>query len=345
MNTFIPGLKLSKLFFEKEVQSLLSKEFPKLQYSAGLLGEGSEVLGYDTEQSADHNWGPRVFLFVKEQDYKNKQKILKYLDKELPKQFMGFATDFGTFKHKVEIYTVQSFFHKYLGFDVSKDITMTNWLTLPQQRLLEVTSGEIFHDGLGKLNNIRQKLQYYPNEIWLYLLASQWSKISEEEAFVGRNGHVGNELGSAVVAARLVRELMKLCFLMEKRYFPYSKWFSVAFEELKCARQLTPVFKKVFLSTAWKQREKHLSEAYSMVAKMHNSLKLTLPLPTKVSSYNGRPYLVIHSDRFAEAISKTIKDRTLKKLPIGTGGFDQVVDNTSLAANSASYDKLKSFYQ
>lgn len=345
MKKFIPGLKLSKLFFEQKVRPLLEQKFPKLKYSAGLIGEGSEVLGYDTELSADHNWGPRVFLFLTEGDYKtNTSKILSYLDKNLPKEFMGYSTDFGSFKHKVEIYTIQSFFKKYLGFDPRKDITVTDWLMLPQQRLLEVTSGEIFHDGLHEMDKLRVKFRQYPRDVWLYLLASQWSKISEEEAFVGRNGDVGSELGSAIVAARLIRELMKLCFLMEQKYFSYSKWFSAGFNELQCAKKLTPLFQKVFLSTHWKEREKYLSQAYSYVAKMHNALELTTPLPVKVTKYNGRPYLVIHSGKFAEAISKLIKDTELKKIRIGVGGFDQIVDNTLITSDPNACKKLKNFY-
>jgi len=42
------------------------------------------------------------------------------------------------------------------------------------------------------------------------VLACQWRRISQEEPFVGRCDEVVDELGSAVVAARLVRDLMRL---------------------------------------------------------------------------------------------------------------------------------------
>jgi hypothetical protein len=45
----------------------------------------------------------------------------------------------------------------------------------------------------------------------------------------GRCAEVGDELGSRVVAARLVREVMHLAFLLEQQYLPYSKWLGTAF--------------------------------------------------------------------------------------------------------------------
>jgi hypothetical protein len=41
-----------------------------------------------------------------------------------------------------------------------------------------------------------RKFSYYPDDVWLYLLACQWKKIFDEEVFVGRAGYVGDELGS-----------------------------------------------------------------------------------------------------------------------------------------------------
>ena len=67
---FVPGLELSKAFFEEIVQPLLKEDFAALNYSAALLGDGSEVLGYDTSISMDHDWGPRVQIFLEESDFK-----------------------------------------------------------------------------------------------------------------------------------------------------------------------------------------------------------------------------------------------------------------------------------
>jgi hypothetical protein len=50
------------------VRPLLDEAFPGLAYAAALIGAGSEVPGFDTERSADHDWGPRLLLFLGDDD-------------------------------------------------------------------------------------------------------------------------------------------------------------------------------------------------------------------------------------------------------------------------------------
>jgi hypothetical protein len=53
MPKFVPSLKLSRLFYEDAVEPILRKEFPNLVYSAAVIGEGSEVLSFDTAISRE----------------------------------------------------------------------------------------------------------------------------------------------------------------------------------------------------------------------------------------------------------------------------------------------------
>jgi hypothetical protein len=360
MPEFIPGLRLSRLFYKQEVQPILKKHFPKVRYSAALIGWGSEVLGFDNALSRDHHWGPRVLLFLNRRDFpKFQQAIGQTLSKELPYEFMGYSTNFsapepngvrhpvkikaGPVNHMVNIYTLQMFFQARLGVDPTRRINATEWLTIPQQRLLEVVSGEVFDDGLGQLTKIREKLQFYPHDIWLYMLAAQWKRISDEEAFVGRAGEVGDELGSRIVAARLVREIMRLALLMERQYAPYSKWLGSAFKKLRISKKLGPVLRDVLLAENWNVREKKLGQAYAIVASQHNALKITKPLPTKVTKYFNRPYLVIHGDKFANEIRRAIKDPQVARITTDVGSIDQVTDSSGLTIEMAQ--QLRSIYR
>lgn len=332
MPQFIPGLKLSELFYIEVVKPILESEFPNLKYSAGLIDSGSEVLGYDTLQSTDHNWGPRMLLFLSENDYmRNKDKLWTVLSKRLPYNFKGYPTNFGKpdqfdvqlleeikkgpVNHRVEVFTMRSFFKEYLNFDPYSETKTTDWLRFPEHKLLTITVGKIFHDDLD-LDKIRKKFNYYPTDIWLHFLSLQWYQISQEEPFMGRCGDVGDELGSKIIASRLINHLMKLCFLMEKKYTPYSKWFGTAFAELKSSKKLIPIFNKVLNTQSWKEREKHLSQAYTEVARLHNNLSITKSMKTEVSKFHNRSYLIIHAKCFSDEIRKSIMNNKIRELQL-----------------------------
>ena len=67
------------------------------------------------------------------------------------------------------------------------------------------------------------ELAYYPHSVWLYLVAAQWARIGQLEAFVGRAGEVGADTASRLICAQLVHDVMRLAFLLERTYAPYAK--------------------------------------------------------------------------------------------------------------------------
>ena len=171
-------------------------------------------------------------------------------------------------------------------------------------------------------------------DLWRYVLACQWQRVGQEEPFVGRCGEVGDELGSAVVAARLVRDLMRLCLLMGRRYPPYGKWLGSAFAALPDAGRLGPVLSAVLAAGAWRDREDRLVVAYETVAERHNELGLTARLDPGVRPFHDRPFRVLGTERFVRALVDGIGDPAVRALPL-TGAVDQFVDSTDALAHRA----------
>src|SRR6476646_5028710 len=96
MPPFIPGLQLSAAFYHEVVEPILAQAWPGLPYAAGLLGPGSEVLGFDTPRSTDHNWGPRLLLFLAEADFPRFQSaITANMRHALPPLCRGYPTNYG----------------------------------------------------------------------------------------------------------------------------------------------------------------------------------------------------------------------------------------------------------
>jgi len=365
MNHFMPALELNRLFYIEVIQPLLAARFPGVAYSAGLLGYGSDVLGYDTEISTDHEWGPRLLIFLGDKEYPAlHQAISETFSRELPPSFHGYSTNFsepigggagvrllepgesGQINHHISMMTLADLLDWELGVRSLDAITARDWLTFPEQKLLEATAGAVYHDGLGQLEPLRLRLSYYPHAVWVYRLAAQWQRISQEEAFVGRCGDVGDDLGSRIVAARLVRDAMRLCFLLERRYAPYSKWFGTAFNRLECAGRLGPRLTAVLAASSWQEREAHLADAYEAVARLQNALALTDPLDPTPRRYHDRPYRVIHAERFATALSGTIRDEELRHLieSVGlVGAVDQFADSTDILSHAGRSRLLGDF--
>jgi hypothetical protein len=363
MPAFMPGLELAGLYYEEAVRPILQADYPDLAHSAALLGPGSEVLGFDTELSADHSWGPRVILFLAEGDHARLAGELRQtLGHKLPFAFRGYPTHFeevpdepGTallkatterpINHRVQITTLPDFVRRILGIDLEREMAVLDWLTIPEQNLRSLVAGAVYHDGLHVLEPMRRKLAFYPHDLWLYLLSAQWQRIGQEEPFVGRAGTVGDHVGSAVIAARLVRDLMRLCLLMEKQYAPYAKWFGSAFAQLDCASRLIPVLARVPSAAEWQDRERHLNAAYEIVAAMHNDLAITAPVTTKVSRFHDRPFLVIQGETIATAIWEAIQDEEVRALPYGVGKIDQYVDSTDVLSSIRRCHRLGALYE
>jgi hypothetical protein len=216
-----------------------------------------------------------------------------------------------------------------LGFDPRGGITTTDWLVTPQQSLLSVTAGAVYHDGLGELEPVRRELAWYPREVWLWQLACQWRRIGQEEHFPGRAAEAGDQLGWRVLVARLARDLMRLCFLLERRYAPYSKWLGTAFARLEAAGTVGPLLAAVLAAPDWPAAEQPLVAAYRQTAVRHNQLGLTMALDPNPRPFYDRPYLVIDGDRFTDACLAAMTDRSLAALaPIGA--IDQFVDSTDV---------------
>lgn len=340
---FIPGLQLCASFYHDAVAPLLRQYFGDVPHTAARIGHGSEVLGFDTERSADHEWGPRLQLFLRERDVEqHAEKIREMLSERLPKTFLGYPTHFagdgpirhmretdGPVQHRIDIAYLGDWYVGRLGFDARTEISTFDWLATPTQMLVEETAGIVMHDGIGELEPARARLAWYPDDVWRYVLACQWQRISQEEAFVGRAGEVGDELGSAIVAARIVRDLMRLAMLMSRKYPPYSKWLGSAFARLPLATELAPVLTATLAATDWHARERPLARVYEHLAAAHNDLGLTDPVDPATRNYHGRPFQVLHAERFARALRATITDPELNSLPL-IGAIDQHVDSTDL---------------
>jgi hypothetical protein len=358
---FIKGLELNRLFHHTVVAPILKQHFPNLTYAAATMGTGSEVFGFDTEMSRDHDWGPGIILFLQDDDIQQSVSIKEVFREALPNKFMGHPTRFAASStesdtlamsskgkhHRIGVTTLKEFIQNHLDFDVDTALTPADWLSFPSQRLRGIVDGALYHDDTGELTALRQKFRWYPHDVWLYMLAAGWQRVGQEQPLMSRAGFVGDELGSSVIGSRLIRDIVSLCFMMEKKYAPYPKWFGSAFKKLESSATLFPLLEKARQASGWQVREDALNEACEYLARQHNALNISAPIPEEVSSFHNRPFKVIDGERCATIILQSVQDSEVKRVaqkPL-IGNIDQWSDNTDMRSFPVWRKQVLKFYK
>ncbi|MDG4826046.1 DUF4037 domain-containing protein [Asanoa sp. WMMD1127] len=311
---FTPGIDVSRRLYAELVAPALTA----LPHAAGRVDSGSDVLGFDTERSMDHDWGPRLQVFVADRA----ARVIAENAIVLPPTFHGIPTSGGGEQIGVKVEILADYLVPL------RTESAGDWLALPTQRLAEFTGGAVFHDDLG-LDAARRRLRWYPDDVWRHVLAAQWTRIDQEEPFVGRCGELGDDLGSRIVAARLARDLMRLFLLLERRYPPYAKWIGTAFARLENGPH--EALAGALAAADWRDRERHLVAAASAAGERTNEVFGTTVDPAP-RPFHDRPIMVVGGARFAEALVATIADPALRARPL-TGAVDQWVDSTDVLSH------------
>jgi hypothetical protein len=348
----VHGLELSRRFYFEAVRPILDRRFPGLEHAAALIGWGSEVLGLDDEMSRDHQWGPRLQLFVA--DAEVTPEIDRTLADELPPDVAGFPTNFGPteepgtlrmaaagrgrVRHLVETFVLRDYLRSRIGVDPRERFTAADWLSTPTQRLLELTAGAVFADSRGELTRVRELLASYPHDVWLVVMAGHWRRIAQLEHLHGRAGLRGDELGARLIASGLVGDLMRLGFLQRREYPPYPKWLGTAYARLGLEER--DALEAALRADDWRSREEALVAAYEAVARRHNELAVTEPVDPTARPFWGRPIRVLFADRFVDALRAAVTDPQLRGIEHDGGSIDCVSDNTDVLSRPALSRRL-----
>ena len=325
------GLELAREFFAEVVAPTLARVAPGLRYTAGRFGARSDALGYDDVISRDHGWGADCMVLVADVD---RVAALEQALGEVAKTFRGCAAS-------IEVAVPDRYFAYHVGCSDPARMRPLDWLAVDEQKLLEVTSGELLHDDLD-VAATRRALTYYADDLRRHLLAVEWQRIAEEQAFPGRAGARGDELGSAIVGTRLVESAVRIAFYLERRYPPYAKWLGSAFERLACAPRLGDAFREVVTAPDWGARDRAWTYALHGLLALHVEQGLLAPgryAPGPV--YAGRPGTGIAQIQGAtigalvDEIRAPIADPDVRALPRRLGSVNQMLSSRDLEDDPA----------
>jgi hypothetical protein len=254
-------IAISRDFFTEIVCPILEREFPEetARSAFGLFGYGSEALGMDDELSRDHHWGVRIDGLVPEAiSPARREAIQQAVRAGLPPSFRGYSLREGHLAGAgLTLDSLPAFLRRTIGI-AHVPLTHVEWLQVPDEEVIHITNGEVWHDPSGQFTAIRQAFQgYYPEPVRRRRLAHWCRYFSGMGTYALKRALLRrNEFYAATAFGKAIRWGVQIAFLLERRYFPYDKWLIIYLQQLpRLADPLSPLVEEaVRLSTSWERK-------------------------------------------------------------------------------------------
>lgn len=217
------GMELSKKYFNDIAYPLIKEKFPKLRgrLAYGLVGEGSECYGLDDDLSKDHDFYPRLMIWMEDSDFnKYGRDIKEFLSKE--------SRDFDYEKAHLNFRTgpisIGDFYQRYTSFK-KFPIADLDYFKIPETFLSTATNGEVFLDELGEFSKIRSYLKsHYPEDVYLKKLAKALSLMGQAGQYNYPRSIQRSDISASFLAkAKFVENTYHALFLLSRNYMPYYK--------------------------------------------------------------------------------------------------------------------------
>lgn len=284
----ISGLELSKCYYETYGKAMLKEQFPEYadRVAAGLVGHGSECLGFDDMWSKDHDFGSGFCLWLTEEDYEKVGQKMQEAYEALPKAFMGYPAR-NTSKRgggRVGVLSIPGFYEEFTGNGA--------WSEMEDEKLAMAVNGAVFDDPLGEFSAIREQLQNgMPFAVWKRRLANAVALTAQAGQYNYGRCKKRNDIVAANLALdEFVREGMRTAYLLNRRYMPYYKWAWRGLENLERLSELKPLFEQVLSSEG--ERESVVEEICARLLEELKRQNLT---------YGEETFLELHVERILEA--------------------------------------------
>ena len=232
------GLELSRAYWEAFGVPMIREQFPEYEeiIAAALTGSGSECYGFDDEVSRDHDYEPGFCLFIPGEEIVDRRTafLLERAYAKLPDEFEGFRRQklqpVGGQRHGV--FRIDEYFTEKIGCPV-EEMTMEQWLRLPEYALAEAVNGEVFRDKAELLTDCRKALKDMPEDARRKRLAGRLLLMAQSGQYNYQRCLKHGETGAAQLAVgEFVKNTLSAVFLLNRAYMPYYKWCFRAFRAL-----------------------------------------------------------------------------------------------------------------
>lgn len=304
------GLDLSRIYFEEVGLPALESACPGLRgrLAAGLVGEGSECLGYDDALSRDHDWGPGFCLWLTGEDLERFGVQARKVYDALPREYLGVSRlrEDPMSAGRVGVFSVERFYRRFLGRATPPE-TAVDWLVLSEQALSVCTNGAVFRDDVGAFTAFRETLlSYYPEDVWRKRLAARCALAAQAGQYnFPRCLQRGDRVAALRALAEFIDHAQAALFLLNRRYRPYYKWAHRALRDLPLAgRAAEPLFQSL-TEGALEERTDRVEAISALIIRLLGEQGL---------SQEDSDFLLPH----AKAVQAGIRTTEVRELPLMT---------------------------
>ncbi len=232
----LTGMEICRKFYEEYGRAMIHEKFPEYenQMAVGLVGEGSEVFGYDDVFSRDHDFGPGFCIWLPKELYKAMGDKVQEAYDQLPDTFMGIrrtTTEMG--KGRVGVWRMGDFFEEYTGHRTAPELA-AEWVEIDDYKLATVTNGEIWRDDLGEFTKRRQGFLAQPPEAYRVKLARMISSMAQMgQANYARSMARKDYVTAQICISKYMEDTLHCIFLLNDAYAPYYKWLLTGSKSLE----------------------------------------------------------------------------------------------------------------
>lgn len=230
------GLALCDAYFQAYGLPMIENGFGELKgrIAAGLVGHGSDCFGFDDEISRDHDWGPGFCIWLDQTDYAAAGGRLRTAYEALPPRFRGYTRMESAWgSNRVGVMEIGEFYETYIGTANAPGDPLT-WLRIPEENLAACTNGRVFIDAYGKFSAIRKALlDYYPEDVRRKRIAGRLMSAAQSGQYnFARCVKRKSAFASRYALIHFCDAVIRLAFLLNRRYCPFFKWRQSAVRSL-----------------------------------------------------------------------------------------------------------------
>ena len=231
------GLELSEQLYRETVRASIAAEFPEWEsrIAVGLAGPGSECFGYDDDISRDHDFAPRLCLWLTEADAKE-------IGAHLQARYQAWTAQFDAVTamaaDRSGVIPIPEFYRRFTGGPgVPPDHIA--WLRIPEHLLAAATNGAVFRDDLGEFTRIRDALLAgYPPDVRRKRLAARLFTMGQAGQYnLPRCLKRGDAVAARFAETEFLTAALQAVCLLNGRYAPYYKWLYRTASELPLCAQ------------------------------------------------------------------------------------------------------------